>query len=108
MQRTWQLKVLFFKENGLWIAQCLDFDIAAQGSSMDLAVLRFIRTFMVQVELDLACKREPLTYVPKAPERFWEQWRSEHSFPLADLTARLPHPPSELAPWPVVREARVC
>jgi hypothetical protein len=55
------LSVVFIKDQcATWVAQCLEFDIAAQGKTIKDAQRAFERTFLGQVMLDLHHKRQPL------------------------------------------------
>lgn len=76
--RYWQIctkhKLQLIQEGDLWSIQCLDFDIAAQGRTIDEAKDRFEKTFLGQIELDIKEKREPFSGVEKAPQEFWEMF----------------------------------
>ena len=65
-----------------WSAQCLEYDIAAQGSSAREAIRRFQRTVEDQIAIDGAHGRKPLEGVGRAPAVFFEAWES--ALPLCD------------------------
>ncbi|MGB8682321.1 MAG: hypothetical protein WCD12_05510 [Candidatus Binatus sp.] len=67
------LRVLLFEEHHKgWIAQCLEVDIAAQGSSMKEAMRNFQEVFATQVAFDLSKGREPLAGKKQAPPWYWQ------------------------------------
>jgi hypothetical protein len=65
------IQVLFIAGDHGVYAQCLDYDLAAQGATPDEAEEAFFRTVGLQIELDRRARREPFTGLGKAPERFW-------------------------------------
>ena len=80
---TKTIRVLFFKEGETWVAQCLEFDIAAQGASIKHAREAFIEVFTGQISLDLSKNREPLSEKKQAPHWYW-QWLRDAE-PLRDI-----------------------
>ena len=80
MQRdsyTFLLSVLFIKDqNSTWVAQCLEFDIAAQGKTIKEAQKAFERTFLGQVGLDVRGNRRPLEGIEQAPKEYWDMFES--------------------------------
>ena len=54
------LTILFLQDHGYWVAQCLEYDITAQGKTIDAAKLAFERTFVGQVLVDTQKGKEPL------------------------------------------------
>jgi hypothetical protein len=86
-----ELSVLVYKEENAWLAQCLEYDIAAQEESPEKVIEAFKWVFWSHVAFDLSKKRDVLSTISKAPERFWGEW--ENASPL--LTSQLPlSPPS--------------
>lgn len=77
-QKTFELSVLFIQGRESWVAQCLEYDIAAQGKTFSDVKRAFERTFIGQVMLDIKSGKEPLCGIPKAPDIYWERFaRSE-------------------------------
>ena len=70
-----ELSLLLLKEEGKWVAQCLDYDITAQGETIDVARSRFARTFVGQVMVDLHHHQEPLEGIKPAPRKYWQMFR---------------------------------
>lgn len=73
-KRAFSVKVLLIEEDALWSMQCLDYDIAAQGRTIDEAKDSFEKTFLGQIAVDIEENREPFKNVEKAPQEFWDQF----------------------------------
>jgi hypothetical protein len=63
--------VRIVKEDKLFAAQCLEYDICAQGDSPVKALEVWRITAMGQVALDKKRGREPLAAIPCAPISLW-------------------------------------
>jgi len=71
-----ELKVVVFQEGGLWVAQCLDHDVCAQGPDLET----------VHARLHVALTAEDnLESLPKAPEHFFKLW--DRKSPASPKTA---------------------
>lgn len=68
------VSVLFLREGGGWVAQCLEYDIAAQGQTIPATKAAFVRTFCGQVIVDLHHGEEPLATFPPAPAEYLEKF----------------------------------
>ena len=68
-----KLSVLLVREGDLWVAQCLQYDIAAQGKTITEAKHAFCRTVSGQVCVDLRHHVEPLSGFLPAPRVYWER-----------------------------------
>ena len=66
------VSVLLFREEDTWIAQGLEYDIAASGNSLATAKEAFAKTFAGQVVVDLSNGDQPLSGFAKAPKNFWD------------------------------------
>lgn len=88
------LQVVLFRERAgaedVWVAQCLEYDIAAQGKDLDEAKSAFERTFAGEVLLALESGEVPLASVPPAPRRFREMFA--RALRLADVLPLTPVP----------------
>ncbi len=65
-----QVRVVIFQDEKEWIAQCLEYDICAQASSLDEVVYRLHLT--IASERDYATKRNrvPFEGIEQAPPHF--------------------------------------
>ena len=70
---TYSVSVLLQKDKDgeLWVAQGLEYDIAAQGQNASDARNRFLHAFEGHIALDIEENREPLSEVPQAPRRYF-------------------------------------
>lgn len=66
------LSVLLHRDGDAWFAQCLQFDVAAQGRTPEEARQRFLTTLTEQILLDLRDSKPPLTHLGPAPNRYIE------------------------------------
>ncbi len=76
-----QLTALLYPEGKAWVAQCLEYDIAAQAPDSLECRSRLMRSISDQVALDFARDQEPFSKLGPAPESFFEQ--SLNAKPLA-------------------------
>ncbi len=67
------VSVLLHRDGDAWVAQCLEKDLAAQGPNPEEAKKRFLRALGAQIAWDLQDKREPLSNLPQAPQRYFEK-----------------------------------
>ena len=90
------LSVLLVKKADVWVAQCLEYDITAQGKEIDDARKSFERVLLAHVMSDLDANRQPLDGVPPAPADIHEMFRSSKR--LAERPAPILVPPSTTVP----------
>ena len=85
-----RLKVVIVNENGIWVSQCLDYDIAAQGESIRDSMEAFVQTVAAQILMDIKDEKTPLTDLPKAPEMYWDFYCNSQRMLSKRLPIRLP------------------
>lgn len=68
------LKVLILREGEHLVAQCLQYDMAAQASNMKELKKAFLCTFMAHVKLAAERGEKPLENLGRAPEWYWEKY----------------------------------
>jgi hypothetical protein len=64
------VRVLVVPHGQQWLAQGLEYDLTAQGSSAEQAVYAFLVVLRGHLELDRKHGRTPLSGVGSAPEKF--------------------------------------
>lgn len=69
------LNVLIVRERGCFLAQCLEYDIAAHGDTVEEAKQRLIKTLLVHLSVAQKRGREPFVDLPGAPAEYVEKWR---------------------------------
>ena len=87
------LRVLFKRASQMWVAQCLEHDLAAQGPSLETARIAFERTLAAQVQLDLSRGLAPLAGIPPAPQEYFQIF-AEAEFQVQPLQEQGSLPPS--------------
>jgi hypothetical protein len=70
------LQILIFREGQHLVAQCLQYDFAAQGKDFQEAAKNMVHTISTQVLLDTKDGVKPLSNIPKAPQEYWDAWVS--------------------------------
>src|SRR5689334_9565828 len=74
MEQATQVRAIIFREGGHWIAQCVDFDICAQGATLDDLRVNFLATLRADYEHSVRHGGHPFAGIGRAPERFEEMW----------------------------------
>jgi hypothetical protein len=65
------MNVLLYQDGSAWVAQCLEYDLAVQGPTVEETKSRFLRTLNAQILDDLLDGRRPLSCLPQAPPHFF-------------------------------------
>lgn len=91
-----RLRVVIFREGEHLVAQCLEHDIAAQGATLADVQDAFLKELVKTIILALELNREPLKAIPKAPETYWNMFKSveaspwKHEMPIPSSDPRVP------------------
>ena len=72
LSNMFSVSVLLHQDGDSWVAQCLEFDVAAQGKDEVEAKNRFLHTFASQILFDLQDKKDPLASLPSAPQSYFD------------------------------------
>jgi hypothetical protein len=105
-----KLDVLFIKDGTAWTAQCLQYDVAAQGDTLKDAQKAFEDVLAVEVAY-LAKRGDSLDCLPAAPQCYWKLFR-EAALQVEQSREPTTRFPSEIAGLlsrilPIQRELRV-
>jgi hypothetical protein len=80
------VSILLSNEGGTYIAQCLEWDIAAQDQTPTKALEAFEVVFWARVMRDLEKGRPILRNIEAAPDELWDQFRAgmplQNAYPL--------------------------
>jgi predicted RNase H-like HicB family nuclease len=98
--KTLEIRAIALQEDGWWVAQCLEYDIATQART--LADLERDLQQMIETHILLGRERgrPPFESIGKAPDRFWKMWdKAEFRLEKA-VPAR---PKAESGDLPVIR-----
>jgi hypothetical protein len=88
---VFSISVLLRQEGYGWAAQCLEYDIAAQGATIAEAKAAIEKVFVGQVVVDLSHGVAPLSGIASAPIEYWQQFKEAER--LADQRQPLYIPP---------------
>ena len=72
---NFRFSVLLLREGDGWVAQCLEYDLAAQGKTIADAKEAFAKTFAGQIAVDVHHNQEPLATFGPAPRAYWEKFK---------------------------------
>ncbi len=64
------VSVLLHMDRGAWVAQCLEYDVAAQGATIPEAKENFLSTLEAQIRFDLRDGKTPLADLDPAPRSY--------------------------------------
>jgi hypothetical protein len=81
-----KVSVVAFQEGDLWVAQCVEYDIAAHATDLTRLPAAFERAIMANVCVNLELGRQGLEGIPEPPRRFQEMFDSG-----MELKPRKPH-----------------
>lgn len=79
-----EIRIVIRKGDVSWVAQALEYDIAAQGKNPHEAMQAFMRTLACEIGHNSAQGKQPFEGIPRAPERFFEMWRVAFARPVED------------------------
>jgi hypothetical protein len=101
-----KISVLLFKQGDLWAAQCLQYDIAAQGKTIRAAQRAF--EFALIAEVGYAHERNrSLDQLPAAPTCYWQKFEEAARLEEDGDTEPLRVPSEVASLLPPQREHRV-
>lgn len=66
------IHVLYIQSPSGWYAQCLDYDVGAQGKTQEEAERAFFATWHLQAQIDRESGRQPFAELGRAPDKFFE------------------------------------
>lgn len=69
-----ELRVIVFKDNDLWVAQCLEHDIGAQAADVDTLMTRLEVVLKAECKTSLEKGLKLLDGIEPAPARFFAMW----------------------------------
>jgi len=81
MKNKFAIKVLIFREEGYWIAQCLEYDILSQATTLKEVIQKLRMNILANAIICKHFGREPLQGLKPAPRKFWDMYKK------ADISA---------------------
>jgi hypothetical protein len=78
------IRAIVFQDNGMWVAQCLEYDIGAQANDLDTLHDRLKVTLRAEFLQSMERYNKPFDGIGPAPERFFRMWeRRSRSVPVS-------------------------
>jgi hypothetical protein len=68
------IRAIVFQDNGMWVAQCLEYDIGAQAHDLDTLHDRLKVTLRAEFLESMSRHKKPFAGIGRAPERFFRMW----------------------------------
>jgi hypothetical protein len=75
-KESWSLRVLIFKEQTSYIAQCLEYNLVAQGDTIAAVKRAFAGLFAATIRAAERNGIAPLSNLKPAPRHVFEAWES--------------------------------
>ena len=69
-----QIRVVMFKDGDIWVAQCLEFDIGAQGKDLDQLHARLVIAINLELQESLKVNGKPFAGIDPAPAQYERMW----------------------------------
>lgn len=105
--RTIAIRVIYLRENDTWVAQCLEYDVAAQGKTLSEVEDAFRKTITGQIILDLRKGREPFEGIRPAPRAYWQKFDEGFRLGVERNIDLPPNVPPAFMVEAITRETRV-
>jgi hypothetical protein len=85
---TTKIRTVIYVEEGLFVAQCLEYDVRAQAKTLPL-VIRYIILALMEIRQDSLHRHgRPFANIDPAPQQFFEMW--EHKTALMYPQGNMP------------------
>jgi hypothetical protein len=80
-----------YQEHGLWVAQCLEFDICAQAKTLPQLHRELVRVLVATAAVGIELGRKPFEGIEKAPAEFWRMFdQAKISIEGQEIPHRIP------------------
>ena len=96
---------------GVWVSQCLQYDIAAQGATIKDSLVAFTHALASEVAYGIEVREladDPLAEIPRPPEEIRRLFDGAEAKVRRAVVPEMPHvSPAVHAAMPVLQELRV-
>lgn len=106
-EKTLVISILFLHEGDSYVAQCLEYDIAAQGKTMPEVKRAIELTLIGQITLDIHSGKRPFEGIPKAPAMYWEIFDKALKIEVEEPISLLRDVPPAFLINEIVKEVRI-
>jgi hypothetical protein len=76
-----KIRAVLFQEEGWWVAQCLDYDIAAQARTQADLLYELERILIGYLVISSEKGLRPFERLPQAPRRYWVMYEQADPIP---------------------------
>ena len=73
-----EISAVIFQEDGTFVAQCLQYDLVAQASTIPDLHYELERVLAGQLAVSEELGLEPFAGFPPAPQKFWDMYEHAH------------------------------
>ncbi len=88
---TDKLDILFFKEQGVWVGQCLQHNIAVQGETLRECIEALFCVLVGRIVIAAKLGMDhPFKGVPPAPAKYWKRYPGALKLSPEESTFKLP------------------
>jgi predicted RNase H-like HicB family nuclease len=84
------LRIVFYKEDGDWIAHCLEFDLMGDGETKETALDQLGEAILLQIQAS-AENDNPANLITPADGKFFRMFAAGRDVARAALEFRVPH-----------------
>jgi predicted RNase H-like HicB family nuclease len=78
------LRIVFYKEDGAWVAHCLEFDLLGDGSTQEHALGQLLEAISLQIEATLEHNNPANLFCP-ADGKFFEMFAAGKNIAIEEL-----------------------
>ena len=111
MNKQLDILVRMDPDAGVWVSQCLQYDIAAQGASIKDSLVAFTHALVSEVVYGIEVRKlvdDPLSELPRPPEEVKRLFDGAEAKVMRTAVPKMPHvPPAVHAAMPELHELRV-
>lgn len=68
------VRAVVFRDNDMWVAQCLEYDIGAQADDIDMLNERLNVALKAELKESIERHQKPFADIARAPQRFETMW----------------------------------
>jgi hypothetical protein len=85
------INAVVFQRDGLWIAQCLEYDLVSFAEELEELPEELMHQIQAVVSFDLESGRKPFVDYAKAPTKYWEMFeKAREESHASELVSSLP------------------
>lgn len=79
------LRAVIYESHGGLVAQCLESDLCTSAADREELVRKLTAQVRLQIILDLSRGLQPLSSLPKAPQKFWDMYSASSTHEVLSI-----------------------